>query len=92
MKEITSLLHGIQLFVTFLFLKMANPTVTANRARKAPLSDPPIIGSLEDPLFWPKIIKSLFINFPFFKHYKKFTIEGCDKEKTCYSIRAFNYK
>lgn len=92
MKEITSLLHGIQLFVTFLFLKMANPTVTANRARKAPLSDPPIIGPLEDPLFWPKIIKSLFIKFPFFKHYNKFTIKGCDKEKTCYSKRAFNYK
>lgn len=89
MKEITSLLHGIQLFVTFLFLKMANPTVTANRARKAPLSDPPIIGPLEDPLFWPKIIKALFINFPFFKHYKKFTIEGCDKEKNMLQYKGF---
>lgn len=89
MKEITSLLHGIQLFVTFLFLKMANPTVTANRARKAPLSDPPIIGPLEDPLFWPKIIKSLFINFPFFKHYNKFTIKGCDKEKNMLQYKGF---
>lgn len=89
MKEITSLLHGIQLFVTFLFLKMANPTVTANRARKAPLSDPPIIGPLEDPLFWPKIIKLLFINFPFFKHYKKFTTEGCNKEKNMLQYKGF---
>lgn len=85
MNEITSLLHEIQLFVTFLFLKMANPTVTANRARKAPLSDPPIIG----PLFWPKIIKSLFINFPFFKLFKKFTIEGCDKEKNMLQYKGF---
>lgn len=92
MNEIPSLLHEIKVFITFLFLKMANPTVTANRARKAPLSDPPIIGPLKDPLFWPKIIQSLFFNFPFFKLLKKFPIEGCDKEKTCYSIRAFNYK
>lgn len=92
MNEIPSLLHEIKVFITFLVLKMANPTVTANRARKAPLSDPPIIGPLKDPLFWPKIIKSLFFNFPFFKLLKKFPIEGCDKEKTCYSIRAFNYK
>lgn len=80
MNEITSLLHEIQLFVTFLFLKMANPTVTANRARKAPLSDPPIIG----PLFWPKIIKSLFI--------KNSLSKDAIKKKTCYSIRAFNFK
>lgn len=61
MNETPSLLHEIQLFVTFLFLKMANPTIptiTANRARKAPHSDPPIIGPLKDPLFWPKNIKS----------------------------------
>lgn len=89
MNEITSLLHEIQLFVTFLFLKMANPTVTANRARKAPLSDPPIIGPLKDPLFWPKIIKSLFINFPFFKLFEKFTIEGCDKEKNMLQYKGF---
>lgn len=55
MNEIPSLLHEIKVFITFLFLKMANPTVTANRARKAPLSDPPIIGPLKDPLFWPKL-------------------------------------
>lgn len=58
MNKTPSLLHEIQLFVTFLFLKMANPTITANRARKAPHSDPPIIGPLKDPLFWPKNIKS----------------------------------
>lgn len=53
MNEIPSLLHEIQVFITFLFLKMAYPTVTTTIAKKAPHSDPPIIGPLEDPLFWP---------------------------------------
>lgn len=81
MNEIPSLLHEIKVFITFLFLKMANPTVTANRARKAPLSDPPIIGPLKDPLFWPKIIKSLFINFPFFKLFKNSLSKDAIKKK-----------
>lgn len=71
---------------------MVNLIVIVNRVRKVLFSDLFIIGLLEDLLFWFKIIKLLFINYLFFKLFKKFFIEGCDKEKICYSIRVFNYK
>lgn len=71
---------------------MVNLIVIVNRVRKVLFSDLFIIGLLEDLLFWFKIIKILFINFLFFKYYNKFIIEGCDKEKICYSLRVFNYK